>query len=109
MRRSIDPMCFQLEDGAGADPDRSCDLIVPMSLQLAIPWRVALQQSSPPLRQSRLIMPQEPSVRQIEIGERQPYLKVVSHTRGSVQERLSYVDAGAERRRSISGTFLLAG
>jgi hypothetical protein len=36
-------------------------------------------------------MPQEPSVRQIEIGERQPYLKVVSHTRGSVQERLSYL------------------
>ena len=86
-------MCFQLEDGAGADPDRSCDLIVPMSLQLAIPWQVALQQSSPPLRQPRLIMPQEPSVRQIEIGERQPYLKVVSHTRGSVHSRLSIVHA----------------
>src|SRR6476661_8020184 len=75
MRRSIDPMCFQLEDGAGADPDRSCDLIVPMSLQLAIPWRVALQQSSPPLRQSRLIMPQEPSFAKQKSANGNPILR----------------------------------
>ena len=34
-------------------------LIVSMSLKLAIPWRVALQQSSPPLRQPPEILNQK--------------------------------------------------
>jgi len=33
--------------------------IVSMSLRLVIPWRVALQQSPPPLRQPRVIVGQE--------------------------------------------------
>src|ERR1700686_1570258 len=49
MRRSISPM--EEEPVAGSDPSAAPRLIVPMSLQLVIPRRVALQQSSPPLHQ----------------------------------------------------------
>src|SRR5580700_10044571 len=41
---------------AGSDPTAAPRLIVPMSLQLAIPRRVALQQSSPPLHQPSVIL-----------------------------------------------------
>jgi len=41
---------------AGGDPRAAPQLIVPMSLQLAIPRRVALQQSSPPLHQLSVIL-----------------------------------------------------
>ena len=41
---------------AGSDPRAAPRLIVPMSLQLVIPWRVALQQSSPPLHQPSVIL-----------------------------------------------------
>jgi len=41
---------------AGSDPRAAPRLIVPMSLQLVIPRRVALQQSSPPLHQPSLIL-----------------------------------------------------
>src|SRR5580693_8372791 len=44
------------ETVAGSDPRAAPRLIVPMSLQLVIPWRVALQQSSPPLHQPRAIL-----------------------------------------------------
>src|ERR1700680_5283355 len=54
MRRSISPMGE--ETVAGSDPRAAPRLIVPMSLRLAIPRRVALQQSSPPLRQLRIIL-----------------------------------------------------
>src|SRR5712692_4691560 len=51
MGRSISPMS---EDRvAGSDPRAAPRLIVPMSLRLTIPRRVALQQSSPPLDQSK--------------------------------------------------------
>src|ERR1700693_4271463 len=49
MGRSIRPM--RKAKIAGSDPTAAPRLIVPMSLQLAIPRRVALQQSSPPLHQ----------------------------------------------------------
>jgi hypothetical protein len=39
-----------------SDPRAAPRLIVPMSLQLVIPRRVALQQSSPPLHQPRAIL-----------------------------------------------------
>src|ERR1700688_616951 len=54
MRRSISPMGE--ETVAGSDPRAAPRLIVPMSLQLAIPRRVALQQSSPPLHQLSVIL-----------------------------------------------------
>src|SRR5580698_6981786 len=54
MRRSISPM--QEETIAGSDPRIAPRLIVPMSLQLVIPRRVALQQSSPPLHQPSVIL-----------------------------------------------------
>src|ERR1700688_1874252 len=47
MGRSIDPMSEKTKTGSG--PAAAPRLIVPMSLQRAIPRRVALQQSSPPL------------------------------------------------------------
>ena len=40
----------------GSRPKPAPRLIVSMSLRLAIPWRVALQQSPPPLRQPRTIV-----------------------------------------------------
>src|SRR6266576_728957 len=54
MGRSISPM--REETIAGSDPRIAPRLIVPMSLQLAITRRVALQQSSPPLHQPRVIL-----------------------------------------------------
>src|ERR1700679_2810639 len=54
MRRSISPMGE--ETVAGSDPRAAPRLIVPMSLQLIIPRRVALQQSSPPLHQPTVIL-----------------------------------------------------
>src|ERR1700722_14993233 len=54
MGRSISPM--EKETVAGSDPRAAPQLIVPMSLQLAIPRRVALQQSSPPLHQPSVIL-----------------------------------------------------
>jgi hypothetical protein len=41
---------------AGSDPRAAPRLIVPMSLQLVIPRRVALQQSPPPLHQPSAIL-----------------------------------------------------
>src|SRR6266567_1853046 len=54
MGRSISPM--EEEPVAGSDPRAAPRLIVPMSLQLVIPQRVALQQSSPPLHQPSIIL-----------------------------------------------------
>src|SRR5260370_31481723 len=54
MGRSISPM--REETIAGSDPRIAPRLIVPMSLQLVIPRRVALQQSSPPLHQPSVIL-----------------------------------------------------
>ena len=44
------------EPKAGSDPRAAPRLIVPMSLQLIIPRRVALQQGSPPLHQPSVIL-----------------------------------------------------
>src|SRR5258707_6892516 len=54
MGRSISPMCETTV--TGGSPRAAPQLIVPMSLQLAIPRRVALQQSSPPLHQPSVIL-----------------------------------------------------
>src|SRR6266566_4653980 len=57
MGRSISPM--REAKVAGSSPTAAPRLIVPMSLRLAIPWRVALQQSSPPLHQPGVILKQK--------------------------------------------------
>jgi hypothetical protein len=44
------------ENVAGSNPRAAPRLIVPMSLQLAVTWRVALQQSSPSLHQPSVIL-----------------------------------------------------
>jgi len=46
-------------------------LIGTMSFQLAIPWRVALPQSPPPLRQPGRIVQQKHSAAQLKSSERQ--------------------------------------
>src|SRR5208337_4403585 len=54
MRRSIDPMCvFRL---TGSRPKPASRTIVSMSLRPAIPWRVGLHQSPPPLHQPMTIL-----------------------------------------------------
>src|SRR5882672_9192845 len=57
MGRSISPM--REAKVAGSGPTAAPRLIVPMSLRLAIPRRVALQQSSPPLHQPGVILKQK--------------------------------------------------
>jgi hypothetical protein len=54
MSRSIDAMCLLFHTGGEAILCLAFIPIVTMSLQPAIPWRVALQQSSPPLRRPDL-------------------------------------------------------
>src|ERR1700737_485268 len=54
MGRSISPM--EEEPVAGSDPTAAPRVIVPMSLPLVIPRRVALQQSPPPLHQPSVIL-----------------------------------------------------
>src|SRR3989442_367697 len=61
MGRSISPMRGVLV--AGSDPIAAPRLIVPMSLRLVIPRRVALQQSSPPLHQPSVILKGEEAIR----------------------------------------------
>src|SRR5712691_6255770 len=57
MGRSISPMCETTV--TGGSPRAAPRLIVPTSLRLAIPRRVALQQSSPPLHQPTVILKQK--------------------------------------------------
>src|SRR5882762_8044959 len=57
MGRTISPM--REAKVAGSGPTAAPRLIVPMSLRLAIPRRVALQQSSPPLHQPGVILKQK--------------------------------------------------
>jgi hypothetical protein len=51
MGKSINPMCLSLQTGGGAVSGSAPGFIVLMSLRPAIPWRVGLHQSPPPLYQ----------------------------------------------------------
>src|SRR5882757_115932 len=98
MGRSISPM--REAKLAGSDPPAAPRLIVPMSLRLAIPRRVALQQSSPPLHQPGVILKQKE-----QLGKENPLngkcaSSQLSQPRGSPQKpvlldgsRLSAEDA----------------
>jgi hypothetical protein len=59
MGKSINPMWDSFNTQGEALIGFALGLIVLMSLQPAIPWRVALQQSSPPLHQPTQILNQE--------------------------------------------------
>ena len=56
--------------------------IVSMSFQLVIPWRVALQQSPPPLHQSGTIMQQTTVAGHQKPANGQLCLNYLSHPRG---------------------------
>jgi hypothetical protein len=48
---------------AGSDPRVAPRLIVPMSLQMVIPRRIALQQSPPPLHQPSAILEEKKAIK----------------------------------------------
>src|SRR5712664_2451349 len=96
MGRSISPM--REETIAGSDPRIAPRLIVPMSLQLVIPRRVALQQSSPPLHQPSVILKQKE-----QLGKENPLngkcaSSRLSQPRGSPHQPVWF------KLRSIDGT-----
>ena len=59
--------------------------IVSMSFQLAIPWRVALPQSPPPLHQPGAIMQQRAAAGNQKPANGQLCLNYLSHPRGQAQ------------------------
>jgi hypothetical protein len=56
MGKSINPMCFCFHAGSEALFGSAPGFIVSMSLRPAIPWRVGLHQSPPPLYQPVLFL-----------------------------------------------------
>src|SRR6267378_8470814 len=99
MGRSISPM--REAKLAGSDPPAAPRLIVPMSLRLAIPRRVALQQSSPPLHQPGVILKQKE-----QLGKENPLngkcaSSQLSQPRGSPQKPVLLV---AERMHPFKMT-----
>src|ERR1700688_3141401 len=83
MRRSISPM--KEENVAGSGPRAAPRLIVPMSLQLVIPWRVALQQSSLPLHQLSGILKEKRKFEKEKSLNRKCANSKLSQQRGSPQ------------------------
>ncbi len=79
--------------------------IVSMSFQLAIPWRVALPQSSPPLHQPGASMNERAAASQQKPANGQLCLNYLSHPRGQVQlgPGNSYVLAIRADRRPLGG------
>src|SRR2546429_4677531 len=94
MGRSISPM--REAKVAGSGPTAAPRLIVPMSLRLAIPWRVALQQSSPPLHQPGVILKQKE-----QLGKENPLngkcaSSKLSQPRGSPQDTVTAAGGSVE-------------
>jgi hypothetical protein len=83
MRESINPM-QQKESGAAPWPLRHC--IVSMSSRLAIPRRVALQQSPLPLGQPHASMKQKHLAGNLFAANGRLSLIFVSHPWGAVQD-----------------------
>ena len=77
--------------------------IVSMSFQLAIPWRVALPQSPPPLHQPGTIMQQRAAAGHQKPANGQQCLNYLSHPRGQAQTAVSL----ACMSRLLSPTFAL--
>src|ERR1700732_4900999 len=87
MGRSISPM--EGEPVAGSDPSAAPRLIVPMSLQLVIPRRVALQQSSPPLHQPSVILKEKTKFEKEEPSNCMWANSKLSQQKGSPQPAVS--------------------
>src|ERR1700686_4235652 len=89
MRRSISPM--KEEPVAGSAPSAAPRLIVPMSLQLVIPQRVALQQSSPPLHQPSVILKEKRNCEKVKLLNCMCTNSEPSQQKGSPQRSVTYV------------------
>src|SRR5215831_19231162 len=82
MGRTIVPMIvLQIETGSGCRPLPRPS--VTMSLRLVIPWRVALQQSSPPLHQPKAILQESRNFGKDQIIKPKCADCDLSHPRGS--------------------------
>ena len=75
--------------------------IVSMSFQLAIPWRVALPQSPPPLHQPGAIMQQRAAAGNQKPANGQLCLNYLSHPRGQAHEDLVVADRLADQDARI--------
>src|SRR5580658_10159484 len=89
MGRSISPM--EKEPVAGSDPGAAPRLIGPMSLQLIIPRRVALQQSSPPLHQPSLMLKEKRNFKKEKPLNCMCTNSKLSQQRGSPQRSVTHV------------------
>src|ERR1700734_574766 len=99
MGRSISPM--EEEPVAGSDPRAAPRLIVPMSLQLVIPRRVALQQSSPPLHQPRVILKEKRKFEKEEPLNCMCANSKLSQQKGSPQQSVPTVCHNSSRQRGL--------
>ena len=72
--------------------------IVSMSFQLAIPWRVALPQSPPPLHQPGTIMQQRAAAGHQKPANGQQCLNYLSHPRGQ-----AHLESAASNGRKTQG------
>ena len=101
MGKSFDPIGV----AAGMRDAKLCNStprpIVSMSFQLAIPWRVALPQSPPPLHQPGTIMQQTTVAGHQKPANAQLCLNYLSHPRGQAQIRDLH-----NRRPGLSRTLL---
>src|ERR1700729_930240 len=115
MGRSISPM--EKEPVAGSDPRAAPRLIVPMSLQLIIPRRVALQQSSPPLHQPSVILKEKRNFEKEKPSNCMCANFKLSQPRGSPHESVPFCayekttnlgkwSCGTAERRGSSGSAL---
>ena len=82
MGKSIDPIGPAVGMRDAKRRGSASRLIVSMSFQLAIPWRVALPQSPPPLHQPGAIMHERPAAGHQKPANGQLCLNYLSHPRG---------------------------
>ena len=85
MGKSIDPIRLVPEMRDAELLNSTLRPIVSMSFQLAIPWRVALPQSPPPLHQPGAIMHQRTAAGHQKPANGQLCLNYLSHPRGQAQ------------------------
>ena len=92
MGKSFDPMGWACA-GVGREAHASTPRpIVSMSFQLAVPWRVTLPQSPPPLHQPGAIMQQSAAAGQQKPANGQLCLNYLSHPRGQAHTRSPFVN-----------------
>ncbi len=85
MRKSFDPIGVAREMRDAELLNSTPRPIVSMSFQLAIPWRVALPQSPPPLHQPGAIMHERTAAGHQKPANAQLCLNYLSHPRGQAQ------------------------